>query len=108
MEIKGLDKDEESVIQIAIPEVINGKKVTQIGAYAFENFSELKSVEISGEIIVIGKDAFANSALESITIPENVKKISDGAFNSCYNLGSVTFSEGLESVGRIFLLLMMI
>ena len=100
LEIKGLDKDEESVIQIAIPEVINGKKVTQIGAYAFENFSELKSVEISGEIIVIGKDAFANSALESITIPENVKKISDGAFNSCYNLGSVTFSEGLESVGE--------
>lgn len=43
---------------------------------------------------------FDNKNLISIEIPANVKKISDTAFNSCRNLRSVQFSEGLKEIGE--------
>ena len=53
--------------EITIPDTIDGKKVTSIGNYVFEN--------------CIG--------LESITIPENITNIEHMAFHYCTNLESI-------------------
>lgn len=41
-----------------------------------------------------------NKELQQITIPSNVKEIADYAFDYCENLTNVSFSEGLEAIGK--------
>lgn len=42
---------------------------------------------------------YGASFIESVTIPENVKKIGNHAFDSCKNLKSVTLPESLQTIG---------
>ena len=61
---------EESII--TIPDNINGKKVTAIGASAFENCSILKSITIPSSITSIGEWAFSGcDSLNEINVAEN-------------------------------------
>ena len=55
--------------------------------------------EIDGKVVSeIGKNAFVNKSLTSVTIPYSVKKIGVGAFS--YNkLTSVTIPKGVENIG---------
>lgn len=62
---------------IVIPETIDGKKVVEIE-----------------------KNAFINSKIESITIPEGVTKIGEKAFEYCRNLKTVTLPDSLEELGK--------
>lgn len=153
---------------VAIPSEIDGMKVTEIGEYAFENNSVLKSVKIPDGVTVIGEhafyecsnladidvpesvtgiesyafygtewfenrknenplvivnnlvvdgrscsgnveipdgvtkicdNAFYNSDLKEIVIPESVTEIENSAFRICYNLERIVFSEGLKIIG---------
>ncbi len=61
---------------VAIPAEIDGKTVTEIGMNAF---------------------AFNNN-IETLTIPENVKRIDWYAFNTCEKLTEVTLPESLEYI----------
>lgn len=40
-----------------------------------------------------------HSHIESVYLPDSVRKIAPGAFRNCRNLRSVHFNEGLESIG---------
>jgi hypothetical protein len=70
-----------------------------ICANAFSN-SKLQTVALPDSLAYIGANAF-NSChqLRSITLPAGVKKIGDYAFNACSGLESVVFSEGLVRIG---------
>lgn len=63
---------------VIIPAEINGKPVTEISEYAF-NFER---------------------AIETLVIPENVKRLKWYAFNTCENLTEITLPESLEEIDR--------
>lgn len=47
----------------------------------------------------IGQFAFSNRSLTSITIPNGVTRIGDGAFWACYKLTSITISNSVTIIG---------
>lgn len=62
--------------EVVIPDTIEGKAVTSIGAEAFSCCAELKQVTIPDSVTEIGRAAFyACTGLEQITIPEGVPRI---------------------------------
>ena len=61
---------------VVIPDAIEGKAVTSVGAEAFSCCAELKQVTIPDSVTEIGRAAFyACTGLEQITIPEGVPRI---------------------------------
>ena len=73
--------------ELEIPSEINGKKVTSIGDDAFRGIwdnDEQKYI----------------SNITSITIPNSVTSIGDGAFWGCTSLTSVTIPKSVTSIGK--------
>ncbi len=64
---------------VVIPSKYQGKPVTTIEQYAFENYSSLKSV----------------------TIPSSVNKISNNAFKNCSGLNTIIYQGTKEEWGKI-------
>lgn len=97
-------------------------KLTIIDTYGFYMCPALKSIALPNSLKSIGGNAFMSSGLTSITVPEGVTVIGDGAFsaNSAlleaslpstlkvtpafgfegdYSLSKVTLAEGIETIG---------
>lgn len=71
--------------------VIISSGVTNIGANAFLNCSNLSNVDISDTVTIIGERAFAECAnLTEITIPQNVTTIYSGVLEGCTSLEELT------------------
>ena len=84
---------------VVIPGEIEGKKVTEIGYYAFW-YSTLTSVEIPDSVTVIGDGAFCKcSSLYSVKIPSGVTEIKDQAFAWCSSITSMNIPNGVTSIG---------
>ncbi len=66
---------ETSTETLIIPEYINGKKVVEIGKFAFAN-------NFNGEYTI-----------QSIIVPKTITKIDDSAFENCTNLEQVSFAD---------------
>lgn len=82
-----------------IKKIVIENGVTGIGKWAFYNGS-LTSVTIPESVTNIGDAAFWQcGSLTSVTIPGSVTSIGDSAFWRCKNLTSITFSEGIKSIG---------
>lgn len=79
--------------QITIPSTVNynnkSYSVTSIGNSAFFYCSGLTSITIPEGVTSIGDGAFEYSGLTSITIPESVTSIGNDAFSGCSGLTSV-------------------
>ena len=87
---------------ITVPETINGKPVSSIGDFAFENNTKLREVVLPDSINHIGIGAFANCAnIVTINIPENVTEIEKEAFKDAVRLSTVAFqgNSKLTSIG---------
>lgn len=83
---------------VVIPATYDGKPVTAIGKNAFRNGS-IKSVTIPGSVTAIGAGAFEYCReIENLIIPDSVKKIGKFAFYGCDSLKSIT----LPFVGETF------
>lgn len=105
------------------PDVIIPSCITEIGEKAFKGNNSLKSVIITGNVKIIGGDAFSDctnleivvlpesmekigcafarcSSLKHITIPKGIKVIEPWTFSSCDNLESVILPEGMEKIGN--------
>ena len=76
--------------------------------YSSNNYSGLTSVVIPDKVsfngveyvvIAIGDRAFYCSHITSITIPNSVTRIGDGAFMECLDITSLTISESVTKIG---------
>ena len=70
----------------------NNSSLTTIEMDAFAN-TALSSITLPDSLEYIGSGAFYNTPLTSIVIPNNVYFIGSGAFYECSNLESVSFEE---------------
>ena len=74
--------------------------LTAIGARAFNNCTNLKSVTLPQTVTSIGLSAFAGcSSLESIRLPQALTEIVNYAFSGCSSLESIELPNSLESIG---------
>ena len=75
--------------------------IESIGDYAFSECSSLSSIDISGSVKTIGYYAFYKcTSVKDVVIPNSVRTIGERAFSGI-DLKSVTFNEGLESIGAL-------
>ena len=76
-----------SASSLAIPSVIDGYKVTEIGNVAFKNNKNVVNVTIPNGVTNINWGAFENcERLKSVIIPDSVVEIGGRAFLDCINL----------------------
>lgn len=81
---------------VTIPDVIDGKNVTEIEHRAFY-FKNLTTVTLGSNIVKIGDYAFAGNNLTTIAFPDSVKEIAEGAFRD-NNLNNLNLNK-IEKVG---------
>ena len=90
----------ESDTVVVIPSKINGVTVETIGHGAFER-SAVTSVTIPDSVTAIHDGAFANcSQLTNISIPNSVTSIGFSAFEHCTSLKSITLPSSLRSISE--------
>ena len=90
----------ESDTVVVIPSKINGFTVETIGHGAFER-SAVTSVTIPDSVTAIHDGAFANcSQLTNISIPNSVTSIGFSAFEHCTSLKSITLPSSLNSISE--------
>ena len=90
---KGIEKE------VIIPSTFNYLPVKLIKAYAFDNNKLIKKVLLPNTIIEIEANAFSNSTLREINIPDSCEKIGDAAFYGCEGLRSITLKKSIKSLG---------
>lgn len=88
---------------ITLPATVGETKVYAIAQNAFAN-SAVVSVTIPDGYTIIGEGAFMSStALTSVTIPASVKEIREDAFKFCSSVKSVALPATVETLGaKIF------
>ena len=87
--------DDEIVV---IPETVNGKAITRLGAYVFANdyHPNVKAVKLSDSIKTIDDSAFGlNQHIEIVVTGTQLELISEGAFQGCSNLHTVSINDKL-------------
>lgn len=88
---------------LEIPDIIEGNTVTAIGKAAFEN-SNLKSVSLPDTLRTIGERAFFdNKSLHVIDIKDGLVSISDYAFASCPTLEDTFIPDSVKDIGKSIL-----
>ncbi len=78
---------------VKLEKITLGYGVKSIQSEAFYKFSNLKEVVFYSGIEEIGKRAFYDTSIRSVTIPSTVKRIGENAFAYCDYLADVTFGD---------------
>ena len=81
-----------------IPKTMNNLLVTKIEDKCFLDCLRLKEVILSDFIEEIGENAFCNTGIKSINIPNGVKLIEKGVFSNCRDLVSVILPNSVKEI----------
>lgn len=90
--------DVDSIVQRTITSYSASPNVTTIGNYAFANCSSLTSVTLTNSITNIGIQAFADTAISEITIPNSITYLNIYCFARCTSLSSVTLNDRITRI----------
>ena len=85
-----------------IPSHVNGKVVNEVWASAFRKCTNLTAISFPATLKTIGGNAFDQTGLTSVTIPETVTDISDGIFEDCKDLVEVKLPSSVTKLGFDF------
>ena len=86
--------------KVKIAERYNDLPVTTIGSEAFGN-SNITNIEIPDSVTSIGNYAFRGcSSLTNIAIPDSVTSIGNYAFRGCSSLTNIAIPDSVTSIGR--------
>ncbi len=86
--------------ELVIPEMIEGKTVTNIAYDAFGGCTSLRSIVLPDTITGIGDTAFSGCAsLKTIELSDALEYIGDGAFSGCTSLQAVKVPDKIEYIG---------
>jgi len=91
------DCSENASGTLVIPSSYKGKPVTKIGDYAFAYCTSLTSVTIPDSVTSIGEGAFALTDLTEVVIPNETAVIANGAFDTGVNITIGSTSDGQNS-----------
>ena len=99
VELLGYEGTDEIVV---IPEIWNGKKITEISYFVFANNSPVKAIRLSDSITKIMKSSFAmNKNLEIFVAGSGLEVIEEGSFQEATNLHTVVLNDGLKTIEGI-------
>ncbi len=87
---------------VLLQKITIGEKVKTIGASAFANCSSLTALTIAGgdQALSLGASAFSGCAnLQSVALPDRIVAVSEYAFAYNTALDEITLGENLESIG---------
>lgn len=72
--------------------------VTTIGQGAFQDCTGIRNIVLPESVTSIEAQAFENTNIESIRLPNTLKTIGKLAFDACPSLRSITIPPGVESI----------
>ncbi len=76
--------------------------VIKINREVFRSCRNLKEIELSEKIEIIGQNAFYCCAIEKIDIPSSIKYINSNAFTFCFNLKEIAIKSKCKICNDIF------
>ncbi len=88
-----------SELEITLPSVYNGKPCTRIEANAFTN-SPVLSIVIPDSYTYIGQNAFSGCSMTDLYLPDSVTEIGWGMCSGSKNLKSVRIPPSLETIAE--------
>lgn len=97
--IVGVREEAKNLVDIVIPNQINGMDVLKIDYHAFEGCNKLERVTLPNTLMIIEAAAFSNINVSSIVIPESVTEIGEEAFYGC-PLNEITIPENVTTIGQ--------
>ena len=85
---------------VVVPQIIDGRPVTEIGEHSFGGLGNIVRVELPFGITRIGNSAFEGCGhLAAVNIPDSVTAIGDSAFIWCGSLETLTIPASVASIG---------
>ena len=92
---------EEGQTSLDVPAQIDGYQVTALGYYAMGNYTALESVTLPDTMTTIGNGAFSLCrSLEEITLPDSLEKIDTAAFFGCEALKTIAIPARVKTIGN--------
>ena len=97
---------DDTLVEITVPAVLDGKNVVRIGSKAFYGASgycrgQIKKIVIPQGVASIGDSAFQDCGkLEEIILPEGILHIEQNAFAGCGSLKSLILPDSLLSIEK--------
>lgn len=83
---------------VTIPAVINGQDVLGVKAGAFRGDNVMENVTVSDGVPMIGDEAFAGSAVRSVTFLGADTALGEGVLRGCALLSDLTLPAGLNGI----------
>lgn len=82
-----------------LEEVVLPDDATKINVNMFNGNTNLTKVNIPSSLIIIEQNAFSNSGINNITLPETLTTISAASFEYCNNLTSINIPNNVTLIG---------
>ncbi len=100
-EITKYNPSSVAVVDVKLPEVIDGRDIVGVAADAFKAENSIKSVTIPATYTYINDYAFYDcDSLETVTFEgNNITDIGMGAFEGCAKLASINLPKSVVTVG---------
>lgn len=100
--LQSIDLGEAQIIANSAYSYYQNYKTTKnvMGDYAFHGFRKLVATRLPQDITRIGSNAFSNSGLKSIVIPDKVTTIGEDAFAYCGDLKTVLVGKKVSSISK--------